>query len=125
VDSAFRKAYKGSYERNISSPDYRWPRVAHFGRIPTVLSSALNYHLMMPAHSSHLLQPLDVGCFSPLKISYGKQIEKLVRLRIHHITKLEFLPAFKEAFQTAFTEQNIKSGFRATGNYSKLYSKHY
>jgi hypothetical protein len=67
--------------------------------------------LCMPAHSSHLLQPLDVRCFSPLKISYGKQIEKLVRLRIHHITKLEFLPAFTEAFKVACTEQNIKSGF--------------
>lgn len=71
--------------------------------------------LCMPPHSSHLLQPLDVSCFSPLKNSYGKQIEKLVRIRINHVTKLEFLPAFKEAFKAAFTEQNIKSGFRATG----------
>ena len=69
----------------------------------------------MPSHSSHILQPLDVGCFSLLKSSYGKQIEKFMRLRINHITKLEFLPAFKEAFKAAFTEQNIKSGFRATG----------
>jgi hypothetical protein len=69
----------------------------------------------MPPHSSHILQPLDVGCFGPLKKSYGKQIENLVRLRINHITKLEFLPAFKKAFEAAFTEQNIKSGFRATG----------
>ena len=72
--------------------------------------------LCMPPHSSHILQPLDVGCFSPLKRSYGKEIEKLVRLRIHHITKLEFLPAFHEAFKNAFTAQNIQSGFRATGN---------
>ncbi len=71
--------------------------------------------LCMPPHSSHILQPLDVGCFSPLKSSYGKQIEKFMRLRINHITKLEFLPAFREAFKAAFTEQNIKSGFRATG----------
>ena len=27
--------------------------------------------LCMPAHSSHLLQPLDVGCFSALKRFYG------------------------------------------------------
>lgn len=71
--------------------------------------------LCMPPHSSHILQPLDVGCFAPLKASYGKQIENLVRVRINHITKLEFLPAFKDAFKAAFTEQNIKSGFRATG----------
>ena len=71
--------------------------------------------LCMPPHSSHLLQPLDVGCFSPLKTSYGKQIENLIRLQINYITKLEFLPAFKDAFKAAFTEQNIKSGFRAAG----------
>jgi hypothetical protein len=71
--------------------------------------------LCMPPHSSHILQPLDVGCFSPLKRSYGTEIEKLVRLRIHHITKLEFLPAFHEAFKNAFSVQNIQSGFRATG----------
>ena len=27
--------------------------------------------LCMPPHSSHILQPLDVGCFSVLKRSYG------------------------------------------------------
>jgi hypothetical protein len=71
--------------------------------------------LCMPPHSSHILQPLDVSCFAPLKLSYGKQIETFVRNRLNHITKLEFLSAFKEAFKAAFTEQNIKSGFRATG----------
>ena len=67
--------------------------------------------LCMPPHSSHLLQPLDIGCFSPLKALYSKQIKKLVQLQINYITKLEFLPAFKEAFRAVFTEQNIKSGF--------------
>jgi hypothetical protein len=71
--------------------------------------------LCMPAHSSHLLQPLDVGCFSPMKTLYGSQIEKLMRLRINHITKLEFMPAFGQAFIATFTEQNIKAGFRGAG----------
>jgi hypothetical protein len=31
--------------------------------------------LCMPSHSSHLLQPLDVGCFGPLKKAYGRQVE--------------------------------------------------
>jgi hypothetical protein len=50
-----------------------------------------------------------------MKTSYGFQIEKLMRLQINHITKLEFLPAFVAAFKATFTEQNIKSGFRAIG----------
>ena len=45
----------------------------------------------MPAHSSHLLQPLDVGCFRPLKQAYSRQVEELMRTHITHISKLEFL----------------------------------
>ncbi|KAF2185334.1 DDE-domain-containing protein [Zopfia rhizophila CBS 207.26] len=56
----------------------------------------------MPAHSSHILQPLDVGCFSPLKRAYRRQVEKLMRNWFNYITKLEFLPAFRDtSFQGA------------------------
>jgi len=71
--------------------------------------------LCMPPHSSHILQPLDVGCFGPLKLAYGRQIEDLMRSSITHITKTDFLPAFYLAFQSAMTENNIKAGFRGTG----------
>ena len=47
----------------------------------------------MPLYLSHILQPLDVGCFSPLKWAYGRQVKKLIRNRFNHITKMEFLPA--------------------------------
>lgn len=43
--------------------------------------------LCMPPHSSHFLQPLDVWCFGPLKTSYGKQIEKMMRMQITHISR--------------------------------------
>lgn len=71
--------------------------------------------LFMPAHSSHILQPLDVGCFGPLKLDYRPQIEGLMRSQITHITKVDFLPAFYAAFQLAMTENNIKAGFQGTG----------
>jgi hypothetical protein len=73
------------------------------------------YTLCMPPHSSHLLQPLDVGCFSPLKRAYSREIESLIRHQINHITKLEFLPAFKAAFDRSFTTANICSAFRGAG----------
>jgi hypothetical protein len=65
------------------------------------------YTLCMLPHSSHLLQPLDVGCFLPLKRVYSHEIEALIYYRINHITKLEFLPAFKAAFTQLFTSANI------------------
>ena len=71
--------------------------------------------LCMPPHSSHLLQPLDVGCFAPLKKAYGRQAELLMRNKITHISKLEFLPCFKAAFDAAITESNIQGGFRGAG----------
>jgi hypothetical protein len=69
----------------------------------------------MPAHTSHILQPLDVSCFSPLKKVYGAQIEKKMRLSINHISKEEFLPTFFTAYQQVMTTGNITSGFKATG----------
>ncbi|KAK1917292.1 hypothetical protein P3342_000005 [Pyrenophora teres f. teres] len=68
--------------------------------------------LCMPAHSSHLLQPLDVACFSPLKRAYGDIILGLARNRTHYISKETFLPAFKSAFERTFTKENIQAGFR-------------
>ncbi|EMD60749.1 hypothetical protein COCSADRAFT_344766 [Bipolaris sorokiniana ND90Pr] len=35
--------------------------------------------LCMPPHTSHLLQPLNVSYFSPLKRAYGREIKELTR----------------------------------------------
>jgi hypothetical protein len=69
----------------------------------------------MPPHSSHLLQPLNISCFSPLKRAYSREVESLIRHHINHITKLEFLPAFKTAYDRSFTSANICSAFRGAG----------
>lgn len=71
--------------------------------------------ISLPAHSSHITQPLDVGCFSVLKTAYGRQIEHFVRAHINHITKVEFFLAFKAAHFAAMTESNSKGGFRGAG----------
>ncbi|ODM14863.1 hypothetical protein SI65_09615 [Aspergillus cristatus] len=67
------------------------------------------------AHSSHLLQPLDVGCFAVLKRTYGRLVEEKMRQRINHIDKLDFLSAYPQACKEAFKMDNIKNGFMATG----------
>ena len=71
--------------------------------------------LCLPAHSSHLTQPLDVGCFSVLKRSYDKELEDFIKAHINHITKTEFLLAFKAVHFNTMTAENIKTGFRGTG----------
>jgi hypothetical protein len=69
----------------------------------------------MPAYSLHLLQPLDVGCFSLLKRAYGRLIEDKMRLGFNYIDKLDFLEAYPQACMVIFSSDNIKSGSSATG----------
>jgi hypothetical protein len=71
--------------------------------------------LCMPAHSSHLLQPLDVGIFSPLKRVYRQGIDTNMRLGINHIDKQEFLRVYPLARASAFTASNIHGAFRGAG----------
>lgn len=71
--------------------------------------------LCMPPHSSHILQPLDVVCFSPLKRKYSQRVRDLARRRVFHINKEGFLPAFKDAFFDVFTEANCRKAFEVSG----------
>jgi hypothetical protein len=71
--------------------------------------------LYMPPHSSHLLQPLDVSCFSPLKRAYGQEVQKQMALGINHIDKDEFLTIYPSVRTTALNKGNIQSAFKATG----------
>ena len=69
----------------------------------------------MPSHTSHLLQPLDVACFSLLKKAYSRLVENIARQCIFHVDRADFLGMYKTARTQIFSKQTIKSGFRATG----------
>lgn len=71
--------------------------------------------LYMPPHSSHILQPLDVSCFSPLKHFYKQKVGELAQNGVTSVKKDDFLYLYPAAHQKALTSFNIKSGFAATG----------
>lgn len=71
--------------------------------------------LCMPPHSSHLLQPLDVGCFGPLKKAYSQRISRLGTIGYHHLIKEDFLPELQPAYQAAFKPSTIRGAFRGSG----------
>ena len=71
--------------------------------------------LCMPPHASHILQPLDVGCFAPLKQAYKKEIKSLADSYITHVDKKAFLATFQPVYNKAISKNNILSSFRATG----------
>jgi hypothetical protein len=66
----------------------------------------------MPLHSSHLLQPLNVSYFTPLKKAYRCQAEKLMRNKLTYITKTEFILCFIAAYKASITKTNILGGFQ-------------
>lgn len=69
--------------------------------------------ICMPAHSSHLLQPLDIGCFAVLKRSHGQLVETRTRLGINYIDKSDFLEANPHALFEAFKLDIIKNSLAA------------
>jgi len=74
------------------------------------------YLLFLPAHTSHVLQPLDLTVFSSLKRLYRKELQKLSSLiDSTPIGKRNFLVCYQKARQESITSSNIKSGWRTTG----------
>ena len=71
--------------------------------------------LCMPPYTSHLLQPLDVGVFGPLKRAYGKLVEGLIVAGNNYIDKQDFLHLYPTARVQVFTTSNICSGFVGAG----------
>ena len=71
--------------------------------------------MILPPHSSHLIQSLNVGVFSSLKRLMASAIEPLVSTELHRILKAEWLSAFVKAHDGAFSIQNIQSSFHGTG----------
>ena len=73
--------------------------------------------LILPPHSTHRLQPLDVGLFQPLSTAYSQEVNNFLTngLGIVLITKRRFWLLFLPAWEKAFTEENIKSAFAKAG----------
>src|SRR5436305_10847299 len=71
--------------------------------------------LRLPPHTSHILQPLDVGIFGPLKTYLGQELEKFMRAEVTRIKKGEWLDAYSSARPKAFSKENIHGAWRGAG----------
>lgn len=69
----------------------------------------------LPSHTSHKLQPCDVGVFAPLKTAYHDQIERLYRGGLDIVGKKHFTSLYKPTRERALTKRNIAAGWAATG----------
>lgn len=84
-----------------------------------------NIHcLYLPPHTSHVLQPLDLAVFGPLKGAYRKKISHYSSLTDSSIVgKQNLLICLAAARKEAITAHNIKSGWRASGLWPVCASK--
>ncbi|KJZ69829.1 hypothetical protein HIM_10782 [Hirsutella minnesotensis 3608] len=69
----------------------------------------------MPPNLTHILQPLDVVVFQPLKHYHAKALDVMIRDGLVNITKIEFLSCIQRVRLQAFKPENIRSAFRKTG----------
>jgi DDE superfamily endonuclease len=76
------------------------------------------YLFYLIPHSSHVLQPLDLSCFSVLKSRYRRQIALLASLSDSTpIKKAQFLEFYHKARTEGLTEPNIRAGWKTAGIY--------
>jgi hypothetical protein len=72
----------------------------------------------LPAHCSHGLQPLDNGVFNVVKSYYRDLLGTWQLLTdLAPVDKINFIKALAVAREKGFTERNIKSAWRTTGNW--------
>jgi hypothetical protein len=66
--------------------------------------------LILLPHTTHRLQPLNIGLFQPLSITYSIALNRVIyeSQSFTSMTKQIFWIVFKEAWEAAFTVENIK-----------------
>jgi hypothetical protein len=70
--------------------------------------------LCVPAHTSHILQPID-RTFPSLKHWFRREVDKHLRFGEMRVSKAQFMELLRRSRPKAFTEENVKSGFCKTG----------
>jgi DDE superfamily endonuclease len=73
--------------------------------------------LLLPPHCSHLMQPLDVGVFFPLKQAIGTFVDRIIQTGISRLQKTEWFNCFIKARDKAINKANIEGGWRGAGIY--------
>ena len=78
--------------------------------------STITLGLCLPTHTTHEVQPLDVGVFLPLTVQWTKVCHELYQKHPSSVvTKLKFSCLFLQAWCNAVTPANVMSGFRRAG----------
>ena len=70
---------------------------------------------VLPAHSTHFTQPLDIGLFGPLQRYYGVLLAEWFKGGYPAISREDFIPLLQQARERTYTIQNIKGAWAGAG----------
>ena len=81
------------------------------------LAMSNDVHLLcLPSHTTHLLQPLDVGAFKPFKTAYSKACKKYLAANPGRVITTDVIASLlSQAWPESITPVNIMGGFRKCG----------
>ena len=71
--------------------------------------------VLLPPHTTHFLQPLDVAIFQQWKHNHAEVIDKSIRQGAGNLDKSGFFAYIEEIRALTFTPRNTKAGFRKCG----------
>ena len=102
---------------------YGKPRVLicdGFGTHETLemLEHCFTYNILLcrlPSHTSHKLQLCDIAVFSPLKVAYRDNVERMERGGVNTIGKQHFTALYSPAREVSFTKRNVLAGWSKGG----------
>ena len=72
---------------------------------------------VLPPHTSHVLQPMDVGCFGHLQVKYSQECTSFVRLNHRVVSRYNVCGLVCKAYGAALYPLNMQSAFQKSGNY--------
>ena len=85
---------------------------------PSIIDWAIENNVILyvlPPHTSHVLQPMDVGCFGPFSRMYSNECMKYQRTNGTTVNKYSLCPIACKAYAAALSSENLQSAFRKSG----------
>ena len=70
-----------------------------------------------PPNTTHLAQPLDKGCFAPLKSAWKQVVQVFTANNHQAVTRSDFCSLFSEAWYKGMSMKNVLAGFKVCGIY--------
>jgi hypothetical protein len=81
--------------------------------------------IYLPVHSSHVLQPLDLRAFSPLKSCYRKEIADLAYLDdAVPVKKRRFIQVYQKSRTETLTSCTLRAGLAAAASFLGIQIRH-